>query len=618
MTLTENQSVPPVVPPASQRRMVLISIALALVTLAVFGRTAWERFDFIGYDDQKYVSSNEVVRRGLNWEGVRWAFDPSSIVVANWHPITMISHMADCQVWGIEAWGHHLTNVLWHTVNVVLLFWLLARMTGDVWPSALVAALFAWHPLHVESVAWIAERKDMLSTFFWLLMIWSYTSYVRKRTWWRYALTALWLVLGLLSKPMLVTAPFLLLVLDYWPLGQFRDTAGHEDLRIFAKRVLEKLPLLAIVAAGCAVTLATQSGARMPWEIYSFETRFMNALLSYLTYLNQAAWPQDLAIPYLLSSRDVSVGRGLVCGAVLLAVTVLVVYERNRRPYLAVGWLWYLGTLVPVIGLMQVGVQSMADRYTYVPLIGIFLIIAWSLWDLVKAFPWAKWPVVAATTLWLAVLAVLCYRQTHYWHDKITLFTHTAAVTRQNHIAALFLGGAYKSAGRTDEALAQFNYVIEIAPMMFQGYLNKGLTLYSAGRFPEAAAELARAVRMSNDRMKPKQEFTAALVAAKIFATYPEESGRNAAAAIEMGERACAMTGYTYPRALDVLGMAYAEAGRFRDALVQADQARRIFAENNLPKEAGEIAARIRLYQQQMPYREEPRIELVIPDTDPG
>jgi hypothetical protein len=525
--------------------------------------------------------------------------------------------MADCQVYGLEAWGHHLTNVLWHTVNVVLLFWLLTRMTGNLWPSALVAALFGWHPLRVESVAWIAERKDLLSTFFWFLMLWSYTSYVRRRTWWNYLLVALWLVLGLLSKPMLVTAPFLLLLLDYWPLGQFHDAAGREELHNFGSRILEKLPLFCIVAAACAMTLRTQSGARMPWEAYSFETRFLNGLISYLAYLDQTFSPKDLAIPYLLSTRTVTVGRGLGCGAVLLAISVLFVFLRHKRPYLPVGWFWYLGTLVPVIGLMQVGVQSMADRYTYVPLIGIFIIVAWGLADFVAELPRAKKLVVTASVAWLVVLAILCYRQVHFWRNKITLFTHTAAVTERNHIAALFLGGAYKAAGRTDEAIAQFDRVIEIGPMLFQGYLNRGLTLYSVGRYPEAAAEFARAVRISNNRMPPKHEFASALMAAKIFASHPDESSRNAAAAIEMAERACALTGNEYPGALDVLGMAYANAGRFRDALLQADQARRIFAENALPQQAQEITERIRLYQQQIPYREEPKDEMIVIDTDP-
>lgn len=605
-------------PPLPWRRMAWIAAGLALTTFAVFGRAAWEGFDFVRYDDHQYVIDNEIVHGGLTWEGIRWAFRPDSIVVSNWHPLTMLSHMADCQLFGLEAWGHHLTSVLWHIANVVLLFAVLVRLTGALWPSALVGALFAWHPLHVESVAWIAERKDVLSTFCWLAMLWAYASYVRRPAWWSYLPVAFWLTLGLLAKPMLVTAPCTLLLLDYWPLARFRSPGRDEDFDRLGRLLLEKLPLFAIVAGVIAITLGAQSGARMPWEAYSLETRIANGLQSYLAYLGQTVWPQNLAIPYLLSARANTLWRGAAGGVALLAISGGCLALRRTRPYLPVGWFWYLGTLVPVIGIVQVGLQSMADRYTYVPLIGIFIMLAWGLADLVVARPRLKPVLVVATCLWLMVLATLTYRQVGYWRDKISLFQHTADVLERNHVARLYLGGALRLAGRTDEALAEFDRAIDLAPQQFKGHLQKGFLLYRAGRFSAAAAELALAVRLSNGRLPPEGEVAAALLSARVFATHPDSASRNPAVALEMAEHACAQTGYQYPLALDVLAMAYANAGRYPQAASRAIEAREIYRAANLPEMVDEVTDRIRLYQQQQAYRELPSrdAELLVGSAD--
>ena len=604
-------------PPVLRKRTCLaIGIALAVITLLVFGRSAWQNFSFLNYDDQKYVFQNTHVRQGLTLDGLVWAFQPSSIVVGNWHPVTMLSHMLDCQLYDMWSGGHHLTSVLWHTVNVVLLFALLVRMTGAVWPSALVAALFAWHPLRAESVTWISERKDLLSTFFWFLMLWAYVSYVRRPAWWRYLPVACWLVLGLMSKPMVVTAPCLLLLMDYWPLRRFQTDRNDEDLARFGKLLLEKLPLLAIAFAFCAITLGAQSRARVPWEAYSLEIRMLSALQSYVAYLAQAAWPVDLATPYLLSARVVTAARGLACGAVLLAISVGGLTLRRRFPYFPVGWFWYLGTLVPVIGLLQVGVQSMADRYTYVPMIGIFIIVAWGLADFVAAYPRWRTVVISAALVWLAVLSGLSYRQVGYWVDKVTLFRHTVDVDPQNHVARLYLGSALRTAGQPDLALIEFDRAIELGPHMFQGHQNKALVFYEMGRYGEAANELARAVRLSRERMKPEVEYSASMLAAKIFATHPDESVRNAAAAIEMAEHACEMTGYQFVEALDVLGMAYANAGRYRQAIPRAAQAYELYVAAKNIEAANQVADRIRLYRQGQPYRETPQSGAKLPGQD--
>jgi len=601
--------------PAAPRPGLCLAIGVVLVatTLLLFGRTAWENFAFLRYDDQQYIVNNERVRGGLSWEGIVWAFRPSTVVVANWHPVTLLSHMLDCQVFGMWSGGHHLTSVLWHATNAGLLFALLVRMTGRVWPSALVAALFAWHPLRAESVAWIAERKDVLSTFFWLLMLWAYVSYVRRPAWWTYLPVVLWLALGLMSKPMLVTAPFLLLLLDYWPLERFRTRRADEDLSELGQRLLEKLPLLALTVVFCAATLEAQSRARVSWEVYSLETRLLSALQSYVGYLYLAAWPAELATPYLMSARVVTAAAGLSCGALLLAVSVACLYFRRRFPYLPVGWFWYLGTLVPVIGLVQVGVQSLADRYTYVPLIGLSLIVAWGLADLVGWAPRLKPLVVALVIVWLGILAGLTYRQVGFWRDKVTLFAHTVEVLPNNHVARLFLGSALKTAGRPADAIEQFDKAIELGPDMYQGHQHKGLVLYETGRHGAAATEFARAVRLSRTRMKPEVEYAAAMLAAKVFAAHPDEAERNPAAAIEMAEHACEMTGYQFSEALDVLGMAYANAGRYRQAIARTRQAYELYVAGNELETAAKLAERIRLYEQEQPYREAPQKTVPLP-----
>ena len=352
---------------------VLVCLALAACTLAVYWQA--QGYAFINYDDNDYITQNPAVFRGLSWGALKWAFTES--LASNWHPLTWISHMADCQFFGVTAGAHHMVNVVWHIANAILLFLVLRLMTSRLWTSAFVAGLFALHPLHVESVAWIAERKDVLSTFFWFLTTWAYTGYARRGGAHRYMITLSLFAIGLMAKPMLVTLPFVLLLLDYWPLARFADSAKMRVL------IVEKIPFLALTAASCVVTFAAQfKEAVAPVDDLSVVQRLLNALVSYFDYVRMMFWPSRLAILYPLSVEaqwwKVVVAALFVCG-----VSVLAFRLRRSHPYLITGWLWYLGTLVPVIGLVQVGNQSLADRYTYVPLTGLFIIVAWGVSDLI-------------------------------------------------------------------------------------------------------------------------------------------------------------------------------------------------------------------------------------------
>ena len=380
------------------RRDVLVCLFLIITTFAVYWQV--HNHDFINLDDDLYITENDQVQKGLSRESVVWAFTTTH--AANWHPLTWLSHMVDFQLYGLNPKGHHLTNVFFHLLNTLLLFFVLQRMTGALWRSGFVAALFALHPLHVESVAWVAERKDVLSTLFWLLTIWAYTWYVERPRRTRYLLTLLTFTLGLMAKPMLVTLPFVLLLLDYWPLGRFQvgqlDTAlsapGQASLSTRSvwsqtlRLIWEKAPFFALAAASSIVTFLVQKGggAVRPWERFPITIRIANGLVSYVKYMGKMIWPSDLAVFYPHPGASLPIWQAVAAGLLLLSISIAAIRLAKNHPYLAVGWLWYLGTLVPIIGFVQVGGQALADRYTYVSLIGLFIIIAWGVSDIV-----AKW-----------------------------------------------------------------------------------------------------------------------------------------------------------------------------------------------------------------------------------
>ena len=499
--------------PGRDRYLVpLLAVALMFVTAGLFARAAGGQF--VNLDDMAYVTNNAHVQQGLTLQSVRWAL--TAEVAANWHPLTMLSHELDVTLFGLNPAGHHATSIVLHAANAGLLFWLLARMTGAVVPSALVAALFAWHPLHVESVAWVAERKDVLSTLFWFLALAAYGHYTRRPGLWRYLLVAGLFGLGLTAKPMLVTLPCTLLLLDGWPLGRFEVARPREsrsaaaNLKLLAGKratwrrggwlVLEKVPLFALSGLFSLITYQVQQsvGAVRPLGQIPWTVRAGNAVVAYVDYIEQAIWPAGLSVYYPHPGEALSGARVLWSGGVLLFVSGLVVWQAVRRPYLVSGWFWYLGTLVPVIGLVQVGDQARADRYTYVPLIGLFIIVAWGGWGLWRRrAAWRPWLAIAALS-WLVVLSGLTWRQTGVWHDSETLFSHALAVgpaADRNWVAHYCLGEVLAERGKIDEAERHFDQSAAANPRFGKASFKKGELRMAAGDYQGAAEAFSAATK---------------------------------------------------------------------------------------------------------------------------
>jgi len=489
-----------------------ICLSLTVATLSVFWSV--RNHDFVNYDDQLYVTENRQVQSGLTWSGVLLAFATTD--ASNWHPLTWLSHMLDYEIYAMNPAGHHLTNLVFHIANALLLFLVLHRMTDGLWPSALVAALFAVHPLHVESVAWVAERKDVLSTFFWFATTWAYLRYVDQRGFGRYVLALLLFALGLLAKPMLVTLPFTLLLLDYWPLGRFGSqrpasaSISHveksSDSGAFAisHLLLEKVPFFVLSGVSSVVTLFVQGqgGSVASFESLPLGLRAANAVVSYVRYIGKMAWPVELSVLYPLNPQ-----LGLVfsmwqvagsCG-LLLSITGLAIWTRRRLPYLMVGWLWYVGTLVPVIGLVQVGVQSMADRYTYIPLIGLFIVTAWGMADVVGGLRYRKSLYTTTAGIVITVLMVCTYRQVQTWRNTIVLFSHALEVTADNCSAHYNLGTALAKQGHLEEAIDNFSEAVRIQPFHANAHNNLGLAFAQQGRLEEAIEKYLKALEIRPD-----------------------------------------------------------------------------------------------------------------------
>ena len=481
---------------ATAVRTWLIGLALVALVAVVYGQVSG--FGFVNFDDPRSVTQNAQVKAGLTWPGLVWAF--RGFHDANWYPLTWLSLMADVELFGADPGRLHLVNVAFHAVNTVLLFLVLQAATGRAWRSAVVAALFATHPLHVESVAWISERKDVLSTVFWLLAMWAWLAWVRRPGPRRMALVAGAMALGLLSKPMVVTLPAALLLLDLWPLRRLGD-APPTPARLWPL-VREKWALFALSAAASLVTVLAQrhGGTVSDTTAIPLQARLGNALLSYGLYLQKTVWPSGLAAVYphpALTPAGLSWPAVLVATAALALITALVAWQWRARPYLAVGWAWYLGTLLPVIGLIQVGLQGMADRYTYIPLIGVFMAATWTAADLAGEAPWRRGVLVATTLGVLVALTVLARRQVATWKDSFTLFNHALEVTVDNGLAWRNLGTAWQDARRPDLAIPALRESIRLLPYDARAWLNLAIAHMSAGQLEEADACFQRALGMS-------------------------------------------------------------------------------------------------------------------------
>ena len=664
-----------------------------LGTLAVYLPAAQHGFSL--YDDNDYVTENNVVQRGLTWDGFQWAF---TCHASNWHPLTWLSHMADCQFFGLDAGMHHTVNVFFHVANSILLLLLLMRWTNALWPSAFAAALFAWHPLHVESVAWIAERKDVLSTFFALLTLLAYTKAVTSdkcqvtgkdtsRTFVMSPVTRhlsllpalLFFALGLMAKPMVVTLPFVMLLLDYWPLNRVEGcrlkVASSKvqilqpstfNLQPFVRLFVEKIPFFVLSAASCAVTFLAQhrGGAVASLENVPLHYRLENVPVAYADYLLKMIWPAHLAIFYPLNSPS---WPGVAAAtAALVAISWLVWGVRRSSQHWLIGWLWFLGTLVPVIGLVQVGGAAMADRYTYFPSIGIFLAVALGIRDSANRFQIPKSIVGAAAGLVLVACMVLTHRQLNFWRDDITLFQHAIAVTKNYDTAHLNLGFALEKDGRKtealaeyraalklnpdraethnnlanllddtghpDEALAEYQEALRINPNHVAAHNNLGTLLVEQCRFDEAMKQYADAARLDPADWHPPYLTGKALLKqgrdaeaipyfdravqmdpnnphvlayfAQVLASDENPQVRDGNAALEMATKANDLTGGVQPAMIDVMAMAYAETGQFTNAQQAAAYAVKLANAYDLTNDAPRLRQRLQLYQNHQPFRQ--------------
>ena len=476
---------------------IAICIFLAVSTFAVYSQV--QDHEFINYDDDKYVTNNEYVKAGFTRDSDGWALTTS--YNSNWHPMTWLSHMLDAQLFGPNSKGHHLTNLLFHIANVLLLFLVLLRMTGALWQSGFVAALFALHPLNVESVAWVAERKNVLSTFFWLLTMWAYIRYAQKTNLKRYSLVILFFAMGLMSKPMLVTLPFVLLLLDYWPLRRLQSDRRTAISRL----VYEKIPLLVLVAGSVVTTLTVQKmgGALGSLNAFPIQERVINALVSYWLYLQKMIWPGGLAIFYAHPENTLSVWKGLATAALLALVTTAAIRLARRAPYFAVGWFWYLGTLIPVIQLVQTGSIAMADRYAYVPLIGIFIIIAWGLPELLAKWRLRSRILTIAAGIWISTLMLMTWNQVSHWKNSITIFSHAIEVTDIEYpdflLAHNNLANALLAEGRTGKAISHYKMAINLMPDYAVNHNHLANALFAEQKTEEAISHFKMAIELMPD-----------------------------------------------------------------------------------------------------------------------
>ena len=503
-----------------RRQAVAVATLLVIATVVLYYPVSGH--PFANYDDPDYVFDNFHVKAGLHWSTVTWAF--TTFAAANWHPLTWLSHAADVQLFQLEPAGHHATNVLLHALNVLLLFLVLRRATGQVGRSATVAALFALHPINVETVAWIAERKNLLSMLFFLLTLGAYRRYVCKPGVGRYVLVALLYAMGLMCKPQVITLPFVLLLWDYWPLQRLLPD-GSEGGHVIQPRKLsylvwEKAPLLVLSAASAFITIKAQgSGGATTW--YPISVRLENAIVSYARYLGKAVWPTDLAPMYPHPGNSLTLWQTALAALLVLAITALVVAARHQR-YLLVGWFWFTGTLVPMIGLKQVGAQAMADRYAYLPFVGLFIMICWAVPDWLQqrrlSTAWLIAPGLAA----LLALAVVTHRQIGYWRDHVTLWTHTLQVTRGNWQAENNLGMAFLRQGRMEDAIPHFRAAAQIDPSDPVSNMNIGIYEHSHGNAALAIEYYKKALGLARNPKLKAQAYNNLAYAYKDLGDYPD------------------------------------------------------------------------------------------------
>jgi tetratricopeptide (TPR) repeat protein len=549
-------------PKLTHNRIVfLISAALVVMTLAAYEPV--RKNDFVSYDDRIYVTNNPNVNKGITVNSVIWAFTKTRS--SNWHPLTWLSHTLDCEIYGLNPVGHHITSLLIHTTSSVLLFLLLLKMTGSTWASAFVAAMFAVHPLHVESVAWVAERKDVLSGLFWILTMFAYVRYAERPNPGRYALVLVAFVMGIMSKPMVVTLPFVLLLLDYWPLERVgrQGTKNVFQKASVRKLIVEKIPLFVLSAVSSVITLTSQrSGGSFAtlWTV-SAGYRIANMFASYIRYIGKTIWPSRLAVYYPHPREEISFATTAICAFLFVMMSIILIHIGRRKKYALVGWLWYVGTLVPVIGLVQVGTQAMADRYMYLPIIGLLIIAAWGIKDLIAGRPRRKIAAAVSATLVLLAAVILTRTQVRYWQNSISLFAHTLKVTENNPLAENNYGSALYEAGRLDEAVTYLSSALRRVPMLAEARINLGLVFLKQGKLDEAISCFNEVIQHGQASAKVYYNLAIALSGQHKY----EDAIKNLAKVLELEP--------DYPDAHNKMGTLLATTGRIDEAIMQFNEA---------------------------------------------
>jgi Tfp pilus assembly protein PilF len=590
----------------------ILSIYVALTLVTIIAYEPVRHNGFVGFDDAIYVTDNPHVNGGITREAIVWAF--TTPYSCNWHSLTWLSHMLDCQLFDLNPLWHHLTSLFFHIANTLLLFWVLKRMTGAAWRSAFVAAAFALHPLHVESVTWLAERKDVLSGFFWMLTMIAYVRYAEQPAIRRYLLIVLAFCLGLLSKSTLVTLPFVLLLLDYWPLGRFHS--GHTGKKVgrrshksantcfqwpvFYRLVREKITFFILSAVSSVITFLVQrsGGAMEPSGVVPTTARIANAFISYIRYIGKMFCPDHLALLYLYPCGKIPMWQTVISVLLLLAMSICVVRLAQKHKYLPVGWFWYLGTLVPVIGIVQIGPQAMADRYTYLPSIGIFIMVAWGAAEVSAKWRFRRMLLGILAGLVLAVLLICTRMQVRYWQDSFTLGRHAVEVTKNNFIMHTFYGGVLYKRGEFDEAITHFNEALRINPRYSEAYGRLGEVYIQIGKDNLAIANLTKSIELVPTSVDNLNNL------AWILATTGDANLRNPARSVEFALRACELSNYEHPGVLDTLAAAYASAGNFPEAVKTAERAVKLAEASGKKDLALKIQKQLELYKASRPYHE--------------
>jgi tetratricopeptide (TPR) repeat protein len=593
----------PTVPaPARPRNDRLITIAVCIFLTAilwiVFGQTLGH--DFVNFDDDRYVYENEQVSHGLTRDGFKWVLTHSHASL--WHPLTTLSHMADCQIYGLKPRGHHFTNVVLHNLGAVLLFFVFRGMTGSIWRSAFVAAIFAIHPMRVESVAWIAERKDVLSGVFFMLTLGSYLHYTRKPSIGRYLTMSIFVVCGLMSKATFVTVPLVLLLLDYWPLQRANDRRAWQRL------MLEKIPLFVLSGLASLATLSAQTVTMASLEQLPLLPRLKNAAVSVVIYLRQMLWPTDLAVFYPHPHDQLNIWVVLMAAILILAITLTAILVHQKYPYVFVGWFWYLVLLVPVLGIVQAGLQARADRFIYLPHIGITMVLTWACADLTRQ--WRNRQIILASTATCVIAAstVLSYKQTTYWRDSISLWEHALAVTSDNQTAHQNLAAALWAKGRIAEshrqsrtaAIARARTTLRDFPLDVPTHNDLGVLLVQNGDVHGGIEQWNISLQLNPDDGNALNNL------AWVLGTYPTDAIRDGKRAVELAMKATTLPGGDVPIVLRTLAAAYAEAGDFAKAAETAQRAIDLATAQNNTSLLATLRHEIELYQARTPYRESP------------